>query len=298
VKISVREALARGVRRLQAAAVESARLDARLLLCHAMGISSDQLLSSDVREDQFEIFQTLLARRAGREPLAYITGVKEFWSLDFEVGPGVLIPRPETETLVEEALGMFSDAEAPLGVMDVGTGSGCLLMAFLQERRNATGLGIDNSKAALAYARRNADRHGLSARCELELSDGAISSGAEGGMRRCGDAGFDVILANPPYLTDSEFEASAAEIHDYEPRQAFAAGSDGLDAVRAFAPIFARSFAASGVGFLEIGAGQAAKVTEIIGDMGLEVRRVVYDLSGVPRCLIIGRAGAGSLWRR
>jgi release factor glutamine methyltransferase len=293
VKISVREALARGAGRLHAAGIESARLDARLLLCRAMEISSDQLFSAEARGDQLEKFETLVARRAAHEPIAYITGLKEFWSLDFEVGPGVLIPRPETETLVEEALRIFSEAEAPLHVMDVGAGSGCLLTAFLKERRNATGLGIDNSEAALVYARRNAQRHGLGARCIFELLDASHAPQGGGGTRGRGEAGFDVIFANPPYLTDREFEGSAAEICDHEPRQAFAGGPDGLEAIRAFAPMFARSLVAAGAGFLEIGAGQAARVSEIIRDAGLEVRHEIYDLSGIPRCLVIGRVGIG-----
>jgi release factor glutamine methyltransferase len=311
---SVREVLARGAARLQAAGIESARLDARVLLSYALGIPSDALFPADAGENQVERFESLIARRAAREPLAYITGRKEFWSLDFEVGPGVLIPRPETETLVEAALRRFPDAAAPLDVLDMGTGSGCLLIAFLKERRNARGLGIDTSEVALAYARRNATRHGLAVRCSFEE---AISQsrhqGHQGGPARKArmddswcpwclggqlplrshDSGdkFDVILANPPYLTNEEFAASMPEIRDYEPRQALAAGGDGLAAMRAFVPGFVRLLAPAGLAFLEIGAGEAGKVAEIVMAAGLEVRQSVSDLSGIPRCLVIGRAG-------
>ncbi|HTT85672.1 MAG TPA: peptide chain release factor N(5)-glutamine methyltransferase [Rhizomicrobium sp.] len=316
---SLREALTRGMARLQAADIESARLDARVLLSHALGIASDGLFPPESRADQIESFESLVTRRAAREPLAYIIGRKEFWSLDFEVGPGVLIPRPETETLVEEALRQFPDAKRPLNVLDMGTGSGCLLIAFLMERQNAGGLGIDVSEAALACARRNAARHGLSARCDFDAvvsplghqehqgnsaratrSDSSCSRRLDGQFfpQNPGSADqFDVILANPPYLTDEEFAASMAEIREYEPCQALAAGPDGLVAMRTFVPAFTRLLAPAGLAFLEIGAGQAEEVAEIVTDAGLEVRRMVSDLSGIPRCLAIGRAGEGCVRR-
>jgi release factor glutamine methyltransferase len=290
VKTSVREALARGTAQLQAAGIESARLDARILLSRALGISSDDLFSAETTSAQVETFESLIRRRADREPLAYVTGRKEFWSLEFEVGPGVLIPRPETETLIEEALRQFPDAEASLRVLDIGTGSGCLLVAFLSERARATGLGIDTSRDAIPYARRNAARHGLGARCSFEMMDSQ--------PRLRGAAWeFEVILANPPYLTDEEFAASSTEIRDYEPQQAFAAGHDGLAAFPAFLSIVAESLSPAGMAFLEIGMGQADRVTEIVMNAGLEIRRVVSDLCSIPRCLAIGRAGVGCLWR-
>jgi release factor glutamine methyltransferase len=290
VNTSVRETLARGVARLQAAGIETARLDARILLSWALGISSDDLFSARTTSAEVETFESLIRRRAAREPLAYITGRKEFWSLKLEVGPGVLIPRPETETLIEEALRQFPDTEAVLRLLDIGTGSGCLLIAFLTERHRATGLGIDISQDALAYGRRNAARHGLSARCSFETVDSPP-------QLRGAAWKFDVILANPPYLTDEEFAASVREIRDYEPQQAFTAGQDGLAAFRAFLPIVAESLSPAGMAFLEIGMGQADKVREIVMNAGLEIRSVVPDLSGIPRCLVIGRAGSGCLWR-
>jgi release factor glutamine methyltransferase len=288
VKPSVRDALARGAARLHGTGVESGRIEARVLLSRTLDISSDRLISVDeINERQIGIFESLLERRARREPLAYVTGLKEFWSMDFKVGPGVLVPRPETETLVEEALREFPETAAPLRALDVGTGSGCLLLAFLRERPNATGLGTDTSLEALAYAGRNAARHGLSSRCRFERQD---FHGC--GHNRCE---FDVILANPPYLTDREFETSPPEIRNYEPRQALAAGPDGLAAIRVLASAIEASLEPRGRAFVEIGAGQAGKVMEIVMGAGLEVCRVIPDLSGVPRCLVIGRAGTGGL---
>lgn len=285
MKTSVREALARGAARLQAAGIESPRLDARILLSEALGVSPDGLFSrEEVTPAQLEIFESLVARRAVREPLAYIIGRKEFWSLEFEVGPGVLIPRPETETLIEEALRVFPDTEAPLRVLDIGTGSGCLLIALLKERPNATGLAVDISEDALACAWRNAARLGVATRCRFEPAS----------QLPIWTSKFDVILANPPYLTDAEFAASAPEIKDHEPRQAFAAGFDGLDAYRGFLPLVAECLSPTGAAFFEIGTDQAEKVTEIVMGAGLEVRRGISDLSGIPRCLVIGRAGKGS----
>jgi release factor glutamine methyltransferase len=324
VKASLRAALARGAERLRAAGIESARLDARVLLAEALGRTPDDvLLCDEARADQLRSFEVLLARRANREPLAYITGHKEFWSLDFAVGPGVLVPRPESETLVEQALLAFPDSQAPLRVLDMGTGTGCLLIAFLANRVHAAGIGVDASPAALAYARRNAIRHRLDERCEFVQAEWTASEraepgqrgtrsrgGAEHGLARLGgfpplrlrgsacesfgarnDERFDVILVNPPYLTDGEFDGSEPEIREHEPRAAFAAGIDGLDALRALSPLLEGLLTRDGLAFVEIGAGQAVSAGEILAATGLELERVVPDLSGIPRCLVIGRAG-------
>jgi release factor glutamine methyltransferase len=192
-----------------------------------------------------------------------------------------------------------------LRVLDVGTGSGCLLLAYLGERPNATGLGIDTSEEALAYARRNATRHGLAARCRFEIRnvldercDAPRHADAKSSLGpRASTGRFDVILANPPYLTDMEFECSPPEIRDYEPRQALAAGVDGLDAIRVLAPALRDNIADSGLAFVEIGAGQAEKTTRIIVGASLELRRVATDLSGIPRCLVIGRQGQAAIGR-
>lgn len=280
--IAARDALAEGAALLRAAGIESARLDARVLLAAAMQVSPDEVFTGrELHQDEHERFDALLARRASREPLAYITGQKEFWSLSFAVGPGVLIPRPETETLVEAALKRF-DSQQPLRVLDIGTGSGCLLMSFLCERPRAAGIGIDTSEAALAWARRNATSLGAAQRCGLELADREPAGGA-----------FDVVLVNPPYLTEAEFETSEPEIRLWEPRSALAAGEDGLDAIRLLGPVLARRLAETGRAFVEVGMGQVAAAAEILTRAGLDVSEVIADLSGIPRCLIAGRAGRG-----
>lgn len=250
-------------RRLAAAGIESPRLDARLLLAHANGDSS--------------FFESLVTRRAAREPLAYITGRKEFWSLDFEVGPGGLIPRPETETIVEQALAFFPDRAAPLKVLDLGTGTGCLLVALLKEFPNAAGLGIDKSEEAQVYVSRNVARHGLVGRCAIQSGDWAeVFAGL-----------YDVILSNPPYIKTADLTGLEPEV-GFEPILALDGGQDGLSAYRAMAPALARLLSPNGRVFLEIGVGQSGEVGPILAQSGLQVIKVAPDLAGIPRVLVAG----------
>ena len=280
--LSVREVLAEGAGQLRGAGIDSARLDARVLLVKALDVAPDQVFARDrLSVEEGRRFSQFIARRAAREPLAYITGTKEFWSLDFAVGPGVLIPRPETETLVEAALAAFR-SEGPLRVLDMGTGSGCLIISFLVHRPNAAGVAVDNSNAALAWAQTNALALGVTPRCRTEQADWAPTEPET----------FDVIFSNPPYLTAAEFDDSASEIRNWEPRSALVGGDDGLAAMRALGPVIRQHLRADGKAFIEIGKGQDTAVAEILGRSGLDVREPIPDLSGVPRCLVVGRAGS------
>jgi len=277
----VNEIIAEAARRLAAAGVDSPRLEVRLLLARALGIAS-----VDVVGDRFSLdvasearFLAFVERRIAREPLAYIVGRREFWSLDFCVGPGVLVPRPESETLVEEALRIFDDPKADLAVLDLGTGSGCLLLAFLSERPNACGVGIDTSVEALHYARANAAQLGLADRATFEDHDWA--AGVAGA--------FDVAFVNPPYLTESELAEAPSELR-VEPHAALAGGPDGLDAYRALAPHLAPALSPDGHAFVEIGRGQADAVVRIFSLAGLETVKLVPDLSNIPRCLVLAAA--------
>jgi len=274
---AVRDALTRGAARLTEAGVDSARLDARLLLGFAMDIAPENLLvARDMTEEHLAYFEALISRRESREPLAHIVGQKEFWSLDFEVGPGVLIPRPETETLIEEALRDFPDRDAPLDIADLGTGSGCLLIAFLESYPNAKGVGIDRSADALAWARRNATRHGVGDRCVLSQSDWATNVAPT----------FDVLFSNPPYVTERELAEASPEILRYEPRDALVGGVDGLNAYRELAPVIAGRLRPGGRAYLEIGSTQAEDVTSVLERDGLRVVRIAADLAGHPRCVV------------
>lgn len=297
------DAVADAVARLKQAGVGNARLDARLLWEFAKknslsprggegrgeGVSKAQHHSSPPphpnplprrgRGDFLEFFDSLIARRISREPLAYITGAKEFWSLDFAVGPGVLIPRPDSETLIEAMLQDFPERAAPLSILDLGTGSGCLLIAALSEYPNAHGVGIDQSAAALDWARRNVAAHRLEDRVTL----------IESGWLEEAQPGFDVLLANPPYIRSADIAGLEPEIARYEPAAALDGGPDGLDAYRALAPRIARLLKPSGQAFVELGAGQGQAAAMLMTAHDLKVVRLVPDLAGIPRCLVAKR---------
>jgi release factor glutamine methyltransferase len=257
----VRETLLRAAKRLEAAGIDSARLDARVLF--------ERAASDPARFDDY------IARREKREPVAYITGTKGFWTLDLDIGPGALVPRPETETLIEEALRHFPDRTAPLRALDFGVGSGAILLSFLSDYPNASGIGIDR---AGDWAKRNAAKFGLVDRVQLLEADWSETP----------DETFDVVFSNPPYLTSAEVSVSPPEL-GFEPRAALDGGADGLDAYRALAPLIASRLNKSGFCFLEIGQGQAADVSRILAAHGLETMRVVADLSRIPRVVVARR---------
>jgi release factor glutamine methyltransferase len=267
--------------RLRTAGVDSPRLEGRLLLAHAMNARQEDILVGRMPDPTaLQRFEAILRRREKREPLAYILGKREFWSLDFAVGPGVLIPRPESETLIEAALADFPDSCPPLRVLDIGTGSGCLLIAFLKERPQGTGIGVDISSEALAWAERNFGAHNLANR--VSLIHGSASQ-AEGE--------FDVILCNPPYVADAAFESLEPEITHHEPAMALKAGKDGLDAYRQLAPQMRQRLRPGARAYVEVGQGQATDVMEIFTTRGLSVVRVVDDLAKVPRCVVAALSG-------
>jgi release factor glutamine methyltransferase len=265
--------------RLAAAGIENARSEAWLLLAAATGRARAALLAGApeaLDAEQQARLDELVRRRLAREPLAYVLGEKEFWSLRFEVGPPVLIPRPETETLVEAVLAQLPDRDRPLRLLDLGVGSGCLLLALLSELPQATGLGVDDSAAALALARRNAERLGLAARADLRHGRWGA------GLRER----FDVIVSNPPYVAEGEWDHLQPEIRDFEPKAALVAGPDGLDAYRALGPDCARLLAQGGLCALEIGFGQGDAVAALLAAQGLIVAERRRDLAGIERCLI------------
>ncbi len=251
------------IRRLTAAGVDNPRLDARVLWNHAQRSPA--------------LFEQLLARRCAREPLAYITGHKEFWSLEFRVGPGVLVPRPETETIIEQVMAYFRNPSAKLRVLDFGTGSGCLLIAFLKEFPNAEGLGIDCSEEALRTASANLAEHGLTDRAEIRAGNWDENT----------DGRWDVILSNPPYIRTDDLAGLEPEVAQHEPRGALDGGLDGLTALRQLAAAMARRLA--GYGFVEIGAGQAEEASAVMAENGLKVAHVAPDLAGTPRVLVTRR---------
>ncbi len=282
---TVGAALDEAAARLGAAGIESARLDARVLLGHVLGVDPGTLaLRRDeaLAPDAASRFEGLVARRASHEPAAYIIGHREFWSLDFAVTPEVLIPRPDSETLVEASLALFPDRDAALDVLDLGTGSGCLLLAVLHERKRARGIGIDASAGAVAVAAVNAARLGLAARASFIVRNW---TGYRGGP-------FDLVLANPPYIRAGDVAGLAPEVRAHEPIAALAAGEDGLDAYRGLAGILPALLKRGGRAVIEIGAGQAADAESCLSAGGLRPIARRRDLAGIERCLVLGGAAA------
>lgn len=254
---------------LRAAAARIDRFDAEVLLAAVLGVERGALLLDPDREFEPDLFDAPVSRRAAGEPVAYITGHREFWSLDLLVTPAVLIPRPDSETLIEAAL---ASGISPATILDLGTGSGALLLAALTEWPAATGLGIDASTAALAVAAQNAERLGLAPRAMFRLGDWG-----QGLPDR-----FDLILCNPPYVeTGADL---APDVRDHEPASALFAGADGLDDYRRLVPQLVGLLAPGGIALVEIGHTQAAAVAALV--VGAEVT-TCRDLAGRDRCLVV-----------
>ncbi|MES2056985.1 MAG: peptide chain release factor N(5)-glutamine methyltransferase [Pseudomonadota bacterium] len=252
---------------------ETARLDAELLMAHALGITRERLLLGHLDDPVPASFAALVARRLRHEPIAYITGARAFWTIDLLVGPGALVPRADSETLIEAAVAYFRDDLAPLRILDLGTGPGTLLLAALDQWPEAQGLGIDASDQALGYARANAQALGVADRALFRAGNWA--EGVSGA--------FDLILANPPYIGTGE--TLPAEVRDHEPGSALFAGADGLDDYRIIAPQLPALLAPGGAAILEIGATQAGPVTALLEGQGFAVT-LRRDLAGHPRALI------------
>ena len=253
----------------------TARLDAELLMAHALGIDRNQLLL-DMDRPVPAHFATLVDRRASHEPVAYITGSRGFWTIDLAVGPGALVPRPDSETLLIAAAAHFG-AAPPASVLDLGTGPGTLLLAALDEWP-ARGLGIDRSAQALVYARSNARALGMADRATFVLGDwaGAV------------DARFDLVLANPPYIGTGESLPDEVRVH--EPASALFAGRDGLDDYRILATQLPRLIAPAGCAAVEIGHTQGVAVSALFAEQGL-VSVIHRDLGQRDRCLLVTPAG-------
>ena len=250
------------------------RLDAELLMAAALDIGRDKLILDPPNVPAPDAFSVMIDRRRAGEPVAYITGQRAFWTIDLEVGPGALIPRPDSETLIAAAVEHFAGTPGPARILDLGTGQGTLLLAALDEWPKATGLGVDASPIALSYAQRNAERLGLAGRAAFQLGDWA--SGLVGR--------FNLILCNPPYVaTDAETGPGVAE---YEPAEALFAGTDGLDDYRRLAPVIVPLLAKGGLAAIEIGHDQADSATTLFAAAG-HIPTLARDLANRPRALLI-----------
>jgi release factor glutamine methyltransferase len=270
---TIAEALHFGARLLADAGIENPRLESRLLLAHALGRQSEDLIRDLSAVAASSDFGALLGRRAAHEPLAYILGQREFWSLPFRVSPATLIPRPETETVVEAALSLAG--KNPL-VLDLGTGTGCLLLSILHERPEAFGIGVDRSEAAARLAHENAANLGLGTRSAFLCGDWARSINAR----------FDLVVSNPPYIATPDLATLMPDVAAHEPRLALDGGPGGLTAYQAIIGDLPRILAKTGAAVLELGFGQFASVAAIAEAAGYR-SEARFDLSRIARAIIL-----------
>jgi release factor glutamine methyltransferase len=264
--------------RLKQAGFASSELDARLLVQAAAGCDEIDMIREPGRmltQPQVERLAGFEARRLAHEPVSRIVGQREFWGLTFKITPATLDPRPDSETLIETALDLLPAASAPM-ILDLGTGSGCLLIALLHERAEARGVGVDLSTEALAVAAANAEALGVGKRAAFRHT-----SWADGIEEK-----FDIVISNPPYIAAGDIEGLDAEVRDHDPRLALDGGADGLDAYRAIAALLPRLLAPTGHAVIELGDGQAADVCAIFEGEGLAVPRIATDLAERPRALV------------
>ena len=270
---AIARALADGARKLETNS-DTPRLDAELLMSEALHIDRDRLILSPPDRNVPERFWEMIGRRQAGEPIAYITGRRAFWNIEQHVGPGVLIPRPDSEVLIASAIEHFEGSNGPQRILDLGTGPGTLLLAALDIWPQATGLGVDVSRQALSYAAANARRLGFEQRLKLQLGDWAKGIGET----------FDLILCNPPYIRDDADLGPG--VREFEPDEALFAGREGLDAYRALAPQLPALLNKGGLAAVEIGYDQAEEVTELLGREGLNAA-VAADLAGRPRAILL-----------
>jgi release factor glutamine methyltransferase len=277
---TVGTALQAAVGRLYAAGIDTARLDARLLLGDVLKLETAELVAHPERPlaaPESERFRDLIERRCRHQPVSQLLARREFWGLTFRVTADTLIPRPETETVVQAALAGIADRGRAIRILDLGTGTGCLLLTLLHELPQATGLAIDQSPAALAVARANAEALGLAERTEFRLgnwTDGLTD-------------GFDLVVSNPPYITTPDMDELVPEVARHEPHLALHGGWDGLDCYRAIAGGLGGRLRPDGRLLLEIGAEQGDSVAAIFAAAGLACTARHNDLAGLPRCLVL-----------
>ncbi len=275
----IRACLAEGAARLADAGIENPWREARLLLAHATGLNIATIIGYPEKPVcRRNEFQVLLDRRAAREPVSHLVGNREFWSLDFEVTPDTLDPRPDSETVVEAAFAVVSDSAAKIRIVDLGTGTGCLLAALLTMLPAAWGVGIDRSPAAAAVAMRNIAALGLADRAVIIVSDWTQPLQGK----------FELVVANPPYIPSAEISALEPEVSRFDPRSALDGGADGLAAIRRIAAVLPELLAPDGAAVIEFGAGQKESVSQIVRAQGLHVRAERADLAGRSRCLVFG----------
>ncbi|MBI3441898.1 MAG: peptide chain release factor N(5)-glutamine methyltransferase [Proteobacteria bacterium] len=279
VEKTVQSALAEMRAQFKSSGVETPELDARLLLQGALGLSHEELVLNVHRtltESDSATLAGMILRRILREPVSRILGVRAFWKSEFKVSPDTLDPRADSETLIEAVL-VPIDKESPVSILDLGTGTGCLLLSLLQELPQATGVGVDISLGAIRIAQQNAEALSLADRSLFITSNWATMPL---------DRQFNIIVSNPPYIIDTDIINLQPEVSLYDPRSTLSGGVDGLDCYRSIAQLLPGLLAERGKVFLEIGATQAESVKEILAKAGLCVLQTVTDIAGRDRCVV------------
>lgn len=287
--ITYGQLLAQARQKLQEAGIDSAALDARILLQHAAGITPEKLISNShdpVDTDIQDALAGYVKRRIAYEPVSRIMGKREFWSMDFMLSPGTLDPRPDSETVVEAIIEWADEHKrrnAPLKIIDLGTGTGCLLLAVLSELPNATGVGIDISSDSIMTAEANADALGFSERSDFRNQSWDSLETQD----------FDVVISNPPYIPETDSESLAPEVARFDPEDALYGGIDGLENYRKIARLLKNILSQNGAAFFEVGIGQFKDVQQIFEQEGFLPGGVKRDLAGIERCVRIDSPNCG-----
>lgn len=276
--VTVEEVFLSGIQKLNAAQVENPNLDAKIIFKHILSVNNEQFelckkneISSKITKSYFE----LIDRRIKREPIAYITNKQSFWNDEFKVTKDTLIPRPETELILESVISYFPDKKIDLNIADLGTGSGCIIISLLQEYINASGIGIDISKEAIKIA--NENKKLLKNHERLKLLD---EDYAEYNLN-----GFDIIVSNPPYISQDSLDIQK-DVYDYEPHLALFSKNNGIEAYNKIISNLASRIDKNFFLFLEIGLGQASEVTKLLKNNGFTEILTKVDLANIPRCVI------------
>lgn len=270
---------------LRNAGIDSWAIDAELLLCKVLGESREFLLRGEGEltvEQEFQ-FHSLIKRRLAHEPMSHLLGVREFWGREFIVTKDTLDPRPDSETLIEAVLTYYPDRQAPLNVIDLGTGTGCLLLTLLAEYPYAKGIGVDISKAAIEVAQTNAEK--------LQLSEQVLwfnESTTELDMRALPES-FDLVITNPPYIPTAEIAKLSPEVAIYEPKSALDGGANGLDYYECFAPVISLLLNKGGIAVIEAGKGQDSDIVKLMEASGCKHLETRKDLGGIGRAVVVRR---------
>lgn len=269
------------IKRLMSAHISSPRSEARLLIAAAVQTDADSIsAATKLNPEQIRQLEKMVNERLSRKPLDKILGHREFYKYDFMVDEDVLSPRPDTETLVEAAAGIVKDGNIR-SVIDLGTGSGCILLSLLKDFPALKGLAVDKSGSALAIAEKNAGKLGIGSRCTFLQADWFCP----GFIEKTG-TGFDLLVSNPPYIPSADIAGLDPEVREHDPAAALDGGPDGLDSYRAIAGLAGNLLAANGCAVIEAGIGQAGSIIEIFSGRGLEHCRTIADLPGIARCII------------